>query len=169
MAPGVRPIGGSCTRIQEEAMASRTLVLPFLFCLAGSLAAQGQKTKAQALVKEAIAFEHTNGREALLKETNQGSGRFHVKGGEDLYIFVYDLKGTCLGIGFQSQLVGINRWTAKDPDGKLFVQEIIQTGQTKGGGWVDYKYTNPKSGKVEAKTSFVEAVDGMVIGCGIYK
>jgi len=150
-------------------MASRTLVLPLLFCLAGSLAAQDQKAKAQSLVKEATAFERANGREALLKETNQGSGRFHVKGGEDLYIFVYDLKGTCLAIGFQSQLVGVNRWNAKDPDGKLFVQEIIQTGQTRGGGWVDYKYTNPKSGKVEAKTSYVESVDGMVVGCGIYK
>ncbi|HEX9009329.1 MAG TPA: cache domain-containing protein [Holophagaceae bacterium] len=150
-------------------MAFRTLVLPLLVCLAGSLAAQDQKAKAQALVKEAIAFERTNGREALLKETNQGTGRFHVKGGDDLYIFVYDLKGTCLAIGFQSQLVGVNRWNAKDPDGNLFIQEIIQKGQAKGGNWVDYKYTNPKNGKVEAKTSFVEAVDGMVVGCGIYK
>jgi hydroxyethylthiazole kinase-like sugar kinase family protein len=67
-------------------MASRTLILPLMVCLTGSLAAQEQKAKAQALVKEAIAYEHANGREALLKETNQGSGRFHVKGGDDLYI-----------------------------------------------------------------------------------
>ena len=150
-------------------MASRTLVLPLLVCLASSLAAQDQKAKAQALVKEAIAFAKKDGREALLRETNQGTGRFHVKGGDDLYIFVYDLKGTCLAIGFQSQMVGVNRWSARDPDGKFFLQEITQTAQAKGGGWVDYKYTNPKNGKIEAKTSFVEAVDGMVIGCGIYK
>ncbi len=150
-------------------MTSRTLVLPLLVCLAGSLAAQDQKAKAQALVKEAIAFERSNGREALLRETNQGFGRFHVKSGDDLYIFVYDLKGTCLAIGFQSQLVGVNRWNIRDPDGKFFLQEILQTGQAKGGGWVDYKYPNPKTGKIEAKTSFVEAVDSMVVGCGIYK
>lgn len=150
-------------------MASRTLVLPVLICLTGSLAAQDQKAKAQALVKEAIAFVKKEGKEALLRETNQGTGRFHVKSGDDLYIFVYDLKGTCLAIGFQSQLVGVNRWNARDPDGKFFLQEIIQTAQAKGGGWVDYKYTNPKNGKIEAKTSFVEAVEGMVIGCGIYK
>ena len=120
-------------------MASRTLVLPLLVCLAGSLAAQDQKAKAQALVKEAIAFERSNGREALLRETNQGSGRFHVKSGDDLYIFVYDLKGTCLAIGFQSQLVGVNRWNIRDPDGKFFLQEIIQVAQRKGGGWVDYR------------------------------
>lgn len=150
-------------------MASRTLVLPVLICLTGSLAAQDQKAKAQALVKEAIAFVKKEGKEALLRETNQGTGRFHVKSGDDLYIFVYDLKGTCLAIGFQSQLVGVNRWNARDPDGKFFLQEIIQTAQAKGGGWVDYKYTNPKNGKIEAKTSFVEAVEGMVIGCGVYK
>jgi signal transduction histidine kinase len=147
----------------------RILVPALAICFASSLLAQDQKAKAQALVKEAIAFEKKSGREALLKETNQGSGRFHVKSGDDLYIFVYDLKGTCLAIGFQSQLVGVNRWAIKDPDGKYFLQDILRTGQEKGGGWVDYKYTNPKSGKIEAKTSFVESVDGMVVGCGIYK
>jgi signal transduction histidine kinase len=134
-----------------------------------SLVAQDQKVAAQSLVKEAIAFAQKNGREALLKETNFGTGRFHVKRDGDLYIFIYDTKGTCLAIGFQTQMVGVNRWGAKDPDGKPFVQEIIQTGQTKGGGWVDYKYPNPKTGKVEAKTSYVGSVDGMVVGCGIYK
>lgn len=148
---------------------ARILVPALALCFAGSLLAQDQKAKAQALVKEAIAFAKKDGKDALLRETNQGSGRFHVKGGDDLYIFVYDLKGTCLAIGFQSQLVGVNRWNVKDPDGKPFLQEIVKTGQQKGGGWVDYKYTNPKNGKVEAKTSFVESVDGMVVGCGIYK
>ena len=145
------------------------LVLPLMLCVASGLGAQDQKAAAQALVKEAIAFAQKNGREALLKETNFGTGRFHVKRGNDLYIFIYDLKGTCLAIGFQGQMVGVNRWGAKDPDGKPFVQEIIQTGQAKGGGWVDYKYPDPKTGQVEAKTSFVESVDGMVVGCGIYK
>jgi signal transduction histidine kinase len=33
----------------------------------------------------------------------------------------------------------------------------------------DYKYPNPKSNKVEARTSYVEYLDGWVVGCGIYK
>jgi signal transduction histidine kinase len=143
--------------------------MPAIFCLAGSLQAQDQKAKAQALVKEAVAFAKTNGKDALLKETNMGQGRFHVKDGADLYIFIYDQKGVCLGIGFQSKLIGVNRFSAKDPDGKLFIQELLETAKTKGGGWVDYKYTNPTSQKVEAKTSYVELVDGWVVGCGIYK
>lgn len=150
-------------------MRNRTFTLPLLACLSVTLAAQDQKAQAQALVKEAVAFAKAQGKDALLKETNQGSGRFHVKSGEALYIFVYDLTGTCLAIGFQGNMVGVNRWNAKDPDGKFFLQEIIQTAKAKGSGWVDYKYPNPKSGKVEQKTSYVEFFDGLVVGCGIYK
>jgi cytochrome c len=66
-------------------------------------------------------------------------------------------------------MVGVNRWGVKDPDGKLFLQEMISLAKTKGSGWVDYKYPNPKSGKIEAKTSYVEFLDGWMVGCGIYK
>jgi methyl-accepting chemotaxis protein len=65
--------------------------------------------------------------------------------------------------------VNINRLESKDPDGKFFIKEIIHTAVASGSGWVDYKYSNPKTGKVEAKASYVELVDGMVVGCGIYK
>jgi cytochrome c len=153
----------------EAFMRIRTLVLPVLICLAGTLAAQDQKAKAQSLVNEAVAFAKKNGKEALLKETNNGQGRFHVKGGDDLYIFIYDSKGVCLGIGFQGNLVGVNRINVKDPDGKFIIQELLETAKTKGSGWVDYKYPNPKSGKIDQKTSYVEFLDGWTIGCGIYK
>ena len=37
-------------------------------------------------------------------------------------------------------------------------------------GWVDYNIVNPVSGKVEAKTSYIDhSQRDMVIGCGIYK
>jgi len=58
---------------------------------------------------------------------------------------------------------------AKDPDGKFFLQDILKTAQSKKGGWVDYKYTNPKNGKIEQKTSYVEPLDDWTVGCGIYK
>ena len=150
-------------------MSLRSILTITTICLAGTLQAQDQKPKALALVKEAVAFAKKNGKEALLKETNQGQGRFHVKSGEDLYIFIYDMTGVCQAIGFQSQMVGVNRWGVKDPDGKLFLQEMLNLAKTKGSGWVDYKYPNPKSGKIVAKTSYVESLDGWMVGCGIYK
>lgn len=79
------------------------------------------------------------------------------------------MKGVCLASGYQSQVIGMNRFNLKDPDGKFFFQEMITLCSTKGSGWVDYNYTNPKSGKIEDKTSYVENLDGWVVGCGIYK
>ena len=95
-------------------MSLRSILTITAICLAGTLQAQDQKPKALALVKEAVAFAKKNGKEALLKETNQGQGRFHVKSGDDLYIFIYDMTGVCQAIGFQSQMVGVNRWGVKD-------------------------------------------------------
>jgi signal transduction histidine kinase len=150
-------------------MSLRSILTITAICLAGTLQAQDQKPKALALVKEAVAFAKKNGKEALVKEVNQGSGRFHVKSGEDAYIFIYDMQGLCMAMGYQTQAVGTNRWTIKDPDGVFIVQEFIKVAKGKGSGWVDYKFPNPKSGKVEPKTTYVEALDGWVIGCGVYK
>lgn len=40
--------------------------------------------------------------------------------------------------------------------------------RTAGLGWLDFKFLNPKSGRVE-KSTYVEAVDDLVLGCGIYR
>jgi signal transduction histidine kinase len=36
-------------------------------------------------------------------------------------------------------------------------------------GWVEYDITNPISGQVQSKLSFVMAVDDLAVGCGVYK
>ena len=145
------------------------LLIPALVCTVATLSAQDPKAKAQALVREAIAFAKKSGKEALVKETNNSLGRFHVQSGETAYIFIYDMQGLCIGMGFQSKAVGTNRWDTKDPDGKLYVREFLNTVKTKGNGWVEYKKPNPKTNKLEQKASYVEGLDGWVIGCGAYK
>jgi signal transduction histidine kinase len=147
----------------------RTLLVPALLCAVAVLHAEDRREKAKAMVKEAIAYGKKNGKDALLKEVNNGSGRFHVKSGDDIYVFIYDMQGLCLGMGYQAQAVGTNRWTIKDPDGKFIVQEFAATVKAKGAGWVDYKFPNPKTNKVEEKTTYVEGLDGWIIGCGVYK
>jgi signal transduction histidine kinase len=138
--------------------------------MAGALCAEDQKATAKNLVKDAVACAKTNGLEKLLYEINNSKGRFHVQADGELYIFVYDDKGICRAQGVNSgAIVGVNRWGNKDPDGKFYIQELIKTGLAKGGGWMDYKYLNPKSGKVEPKTSYVEPTNGMIVGCGVYK
>ncbi len=104
-----------------------------------------------AVVKEAVAYRRQFGPAMLIKEMKMGQGRFQFKPATDLYIFIFDLKGFALAHDFQGDLVNINRWDSKDPEGTDFVREFIQTTQTKGSGWVDYKFINPKSRKLDSK------------------
>ena len=61
-------------------------------------------------------------------------------------------------------------WALKDSDGKLFIQQFIQVAKDTGSGWVDYKWSNPTTKKVEPKSTFVQRVPGKnyFVGCGIY-
>lgn len=149
----------------------RRFLLPVMaLVLALPAAAQvSERPKAEAMVKEGIAFLKEHGKDAFIAEVHKPSGRFHVKPGGTLYLFVYDLKGVVLAHGARANLLGVNRWNVKDPDGVYNIQEIIKTGQKKGGGWADMKVENPATGKVENKTSFCLAEGGIVVGCGIYK
>jgi signal transduction histidine kinase len=58
---------------------------------------------------------------------------------------------------------------AKDADGTLVMKEMVGVAKDKGKGSIDYKWENPKTKVVEQKSSFVEKVDGVVLGCGYYK
>ena len=64
--------------------------------------------------------------------------------------------------------MGLNRFDAKDPDGKFYVREMIANAKTKGKGWTEYKYPDPKTGKVELKSTFVMLHEDMVICAGAY-
>lgn len=46
---------------------------------------------------------------------------------------------------------------------------FIDVANSKGKGWVDYKWPNPTTKAVEAKSTYIEKTDDLVIGCGIYK
>ncbi len=119
-------------------------------------------------MKEAIAFAKASGKEAAFKEITKAGGKFHKHGGE-LYVFVYDMDGKVLAHGQGASKVGVNQFNAKDPDGVAFVQDRIKLAKTKGKGWHDYKYMNPKTNVKEPKTSYIEVFDNLIFGAGIYK
>ena len=148
----------------------RRFLIPVLTCvIALPLSSQAaDRPKAEALVKEGIAFMKANGREKFLAEVQKGSGKFHVKPGGTLYLAAYDLNGLVLAHGADAALLGLNRLNVKDPDGVLYIKQQIATGQKKGGGWVDFKRLNPETRKIEAKTSYCLAADGVVVFCGVY-
>ena len=151
-------------------MRKTALILTGIFLIAGLLAAAvnaaGTADQAKALVQKAVAFYKANGKDKAIAAFNNPKGEF-VKG--DLYIFMMDGNCNTLAHGANAKLVGKNVAELKDADGKLFMQAMRDTAK-KGGGWVDYKWSNPATKKVQAKSSYIMPLgDGLFVGCGIYK
>ena len=133
----------------------------------GALAAdKGSADEAAALTKKAIAYLKANGKEKAFAEFNKSNGQFTDR---DLYVFVMDLNGKILAHGANPKLLDKNLFDVKDADGKLFAKEFIDVAKTKGKGWVDYKWPHPTTKAIEAKSTYVEKIDDMLVGCGIYK
>lgn len=124
-----------------------------------------EKARAEALVKDVIAFVKTHGEKAAFHEINRAKGRFHQG---ELYIFVYDFEGRVLAHGAEVWLVGRNQFHAKDAKGKRYVQERIELAKRHGKGWHHYMFLNPTTHKVEAKSSYIECFRQRIYGCGIY-
>jgi cytochrome c len=139
-----------------------------LFMVVGLAYAQdrGSSAEAKALLDKAVAFYKANGQEKAFAAFNDSKGQFVSK---DLYIFALDVNGKILSHGANAGLIGKDMIGTKDADGKLFMKEMVETAKTKGKGTVDYKWENPKTKIVEQKSSYVEKVDGVVLGCGYYK
>lgn len=127
---------------------------------------KGTADEAVALAKKAAAYIKANGKEKAYAEFNNPNGQFKDR---DLYIFVVDFNGKTLAHGANVKLVDKNMAELKDADGKLFVKEFIDVAKSKGRGWVDYKWPNPVTKAIEAKTSYVEKVDDTLVACGVYK
>ncbi|HQL89254.1 MAG TPA: cache domain-containing protein [Syntrophales bacterium] len=145
---------------------SCALSLCFVFGLLFAPGAAASQKDAKALVEKAAAFVKANGKDAALKEFSKAKGQFD-KG--ELYVFAYDMNATIVAHPKNPKLIGKNLLDVPDTDGKLFRKEIVETAKTKGSGWVDYKYLNPETKKVEAKTTYVLKVGDLVLCCGTYK
>ncbi|KIF79849.1 cache domain-containing protein [Noviherbaspirillum autotrophicum] len=138
------------------------------FVSAASAAERASADEASALVKKAVAYLKANGKEKAFAAFNDTKGQFIDR---DLYIFVYDMQGNnmAIGNGNAGRMVGKNMLDMRDADGKYIIRSFIDILNAKGKGWVDYKWPNPVTKKVEAKSSYVEKVDDMIVGAGIYK
>ena len=128
---------------------------------------RGTADEAVAMVKKAVAYMKEHGKDkafAAFADTN--NKEFHDR---DLYLFVYDFNGVAVAHGNNPKMVGKNLIDMKDSDGKAIIRGFIDIANTKGKGWFDYKWPNPVTKAVEQKSGYVEKVDGLIIGSGIYK
>jgi polar amino acid transport system substrate-binding protein len=132
-------------------------------------AAQQPPTKADVkdFVDEARAYARAHGRKAALAQFSRKDGAFY-RG--ELYLFAYTLKGKCLCLPNQPELVGTNRWDYRDRNGKYVVRAFAALARHPGSGWVKYEYANPSQGfAIQQKSSYIRGIGGTwLIGAGTY-
>lgn len=128
-------------------------------------AEKGTAEEAVLMVKKGVAFVKANGKEKAFAEINNPKGKFIDR---DLYIMVYDMNGINKAHGANPKLIGKNLLEITDADGKFIIKGLIEAAN-KGKGWVDYKWPNPTTKAIESKSTYVEKVEDILIGVGIYK
>ena len=89
--------------------------------------------------------------------------------GSDGYFFVYDLDGEVLMHSRQPELLGRNLWDLRDPRGQPTIQQLIAQARN-GGGYVEYLWQKPSSGKMVPKLGYVVALPRwhLMLGTGLY-
>ena len=88
---------------------------------------------------------------------------------DDLYVFALGLDDyRFYAMGATPGLTGSDARDLRDAAGKPIIQEMVTLAREKGSGEVDYVWRNPANNKVENKRSFVQRVDGFVLGVGYY-
>jgi methyl-accepting chemotaxis protein len=118
-----------------------------------------------ALVKAAVEHVRRHGVKRACDDLNDPRGEF-VRG-ED-YVFALAADGTQLAFAPDRNVVGRNNVDERDPTGKVVGREILRVAADPGFGWVDYHFRHPTTGEIVPKSVYVEAVEGIILGCGIY-
>jgi methyl-accepting chemotaxis protein len=127
---------------------------------------QGTAGEAHALVDRAAAYRRQCGsRDAFLRDLTSADKAFFDR---DMYVFVLDGNGTYLAFGGNPAKVGTRVQDIAGIDGQGLADAIVAKAQS-GSGWVEYDIANPLTGKVQTKMSFVQMVDDVYLGCGVYK
>jgi signal transduction histidine kinase len=129
------------------------------------LRAEPVEKDAVALVEKGAQFMRLHGRDEMIKRINTKDPEFYSGA---LYLAMRDMQGITLAHP-TTALIGKNLVDVPDADGKLFRREMMAVARGAGKGWVDYKFTNPASGKVEPKTTYVLRVGDVALEAGIYK
>lgn len=131
-------------------------------------AERGSREEAVAMVKKAAALIKSEGKEKAFAAISDTKNKdFHDR---DLYIYVYDLNGTAVAHGNNPRMVGKSLIDLKDGDGKPMIRNMVDVVKSPAGkGWVEFKWPNPVTKVVEQKAGYVERVDDLLVGSGIYK
>ena len=122
--------------------------------------------QAKAFSERASAYITQVGEKKAFADFTRADGGF-VDG--ELYVFCYDRKGVNMAHGGNKSFVGRNLLHIKDPDGAEPNLLIVRKGFEEGRGWVDFKWPNPVTKRIENKSAYVIRTNEVVCGVGYYK
>jgi hypothetical protein len=126
----------------------------------------GSPKDAQALVAKGFVSIKKVGAQKTFDEINAKAPGWVDR---DLYVTAYDLNGKCLAQGGNAKMAGKDLIDLRDADGRLFVKERVELARTKGSFWQDYKWTDPVTRKLMAKTTYCERQAEIILCVGVYK
>jgi cytochrome c len=147
---------------------STVVVASILMVLAAATPADAHTAQdVQAITERAVAHIRDVGRERAFGDFSRPDGGF-VDG--DLYVFCQDISGVVLAHGGNPKIVGRNMADVHGPDGRLSNVEINRLGLTQGSGWLEYRWPNPATKRIQLKAAYVLKVDdSTVCGSGYYR
>ena len=149
--------------LQAEALESRASTLSR--AVSAFRLQQGTAEEAVAMVQRAVAMHNGTPRDQFLRTITDKNQPFHDR---DMYVFVLDAAGTYLAFGGNSAKVGTRVQDIPGIAGDQLVSAIVAQAD-RAPGWVEYNITNPATGAVQTKMSYVSRVGDLYLGCGVYK
>ena len=150
------------------ARVSWVFLIAALFVTAQPAGAQNHKPEqAREITLRAVNLIVAKGLDAAAAEFNR-DGEF--KHGE-IYVNVIDFSGVWKVYPPRPAGVGMSVINVKDPDGRDIVRDILSVARDVGEGWVEYRWLNPSSNRIEPKVTFVKRVPGqdLVAYVGVYR
>jgi signal transduction histidine kinase len=127
---------------------------------------QGSADEARILVERAIELRHASqGWESFIRSVTDAASALFDR---DMYVFVLDAQGRYLAFAGNPAKVGTRVHDVPGIDGNALMHAIVSQSEA-GACWVEYDITNPSTGKVQSKMSYVIQLDGNYVGCGVYK
>ena len=127
---------------------------------------QGTADQARQMVFDAMVQIQSVGFEQAVADFHDPSGQFINR---DLYIFVLDSNGYYVVHGANPQRDGSHLNEIVGLDADKLLADAMQVCDEDQGGWVAYSITNPTTGAIQAKSSYVVPLgDNRILGCGCY-
>ena len=143
----------------------KAFVAGLMFVAAAAFAPANAATPedAQAMAEKAAAFVKSDGEKAF-SVISDPNGPYHQG---EVYVTVLDRQGVVRAT-LNPKLIGVNMWEATDPDGVKFSQLPWTATEKSETAWIQYKFTNPESKKIEPKKAWVHRVGDYVVFSGVY-